>query len=89
MKINKPIGASLINAYQKQNQKPTIDKSKASTKKDQVQISEQAKAMLESKTTDPARQERVKQLKSQVQSGEYKVDDHKVAENIYKFWFND
>lgn len=89
MKINNPTGASLINAYQKHNQKPAIDKSNASSKKDQVQISEQAKAMLESKTTDPARQEKVQQLKSQVQSGEYKVDSQKVAEKIYQFWFND
>lgn len=89
MKINKPIGASLINAYQKQNQKPIVDKSKASSKKDHVQISEQAKAMLESKMIDPARQEKVQHLKNQVQNGEYKVDNQKVAEKIYQFWFND
>lgn len=90
MKINKPTGASLVNPYQKQNQKPTIEKSTASSKKDQVQISEQAKAMLESKSTiDPARQEKVNQLKSQVQNGEYKVDNQKVAEKIYQFWFNE
>jgi negative regulator of flagellin synthesis FlgM len=89
VKVNKPTGASLVNPYQKQNQKPNPETGKASSKKDQVQISEQAKAMLENKSTvDPARQEKVNQLKSEVQNGEYKVDSQKVAEKLYQFWFN-
>jgi negative regulator of flagellin synthesis FlgM len=89
VKINKPTGSSIVNPYQKQNQKPNLESGKVSSKKDQVQISEQAKAMLENKSTvDPARQEKVNQLKSEVQSGEYKVDSQKVAEKLYQFWFN-
>jgi negative regulator of flagellin synthesis FlgM len=90
MKVNKPTGASLINSYLKQNQKPSLEQGKISSKKDQVQISDQAKAMLENKVTvEPARQEKVSQLKREVQSGEYKVDSQKVAEKLYQFWFNE
>ena len=33
------------------------------------------------------RQEKINALKAQVQSGDYKVDNEKVAEKIFGYWF--
>jgi negative regulator of flagellin synthesis FlgM len=89
MKINKPTSASIINPYLKQQAKTNQTEKGASTpKKDQLQISTEAKALLENKTQiDPARQEKITQLKNQIQSGEYKVNSREVAEKMYQFWF--
>jgi|GEM_PF-1649358 len=88
MKINKPIG-SINNPYAKPQAKMAkIENASPAQKKDEIQISAEAKALLENHNTkDVARQQRVEELKQQVQSGQYQVDSEKVAEKLYQFWF--
>jgi negative regulator of flagellin synthesis FlgM len=86
MKINKPTGSPIVNPYQKQQQLKASQQ-KAKSGKDQVQISSQAKALLQKNAEELSRQERIDQLKQQIKSGEYQVDSRKVAERIYEFWF--
>lgn len=91
MKIDKPSNtqlASFVNPYQKLHSKPYLEKTANAKRKDQVHISDQAKAMLQNQSTsETVRQEKVQQLKEQVQNGEYKVDSRKVAEKMYQVWF--
>ncbi|GAA0368057.1 flagellar biosynthesis anti-sigma factor FlgM [Bacillus horti] len=90
MKINKPSNSGFINPYQKTQNKTQVSKAAQAKRKDQVQISDQAKAMLGNKVnTDPVHQQKVKELKQQVQNGEYQVDSRKVAEKMYQFWFGE
>lgn len=87
MKIQKPYGANMVQSYQKQQAaKPTTNK--ASAQRDQLSISEEAKVLLDKKATSSLqRQEKVNELKQQIENGTYKVDKHKVAEKVYQFWF--
>ncbi|WP_025027195.1 flagellar biosynthesis anti-sigma factor FlgM [Caldalkalibacillus mannanilyticus] len=89
MKINKPPVSAVGNPYMKAQAKlAKIEPSSAARKKDELQISSEAKALLENHNTkDVARQQKVNELKQQVQNGEYKVDSEKVAEKLYQFWF--
>lgn len=90
MKVEKPSNTPFINPYQKLQSRPQLDKMTQLKRKDQVQISDQAKAMLENQSnTDSIRQEKVQELKEQVQKGEYVVDSRKVAEKMYQFWFGE
>lgn len=87
MNIDKTNGSSFIQAYQKLQVAPAA-KTKSLQKEDQLQISNQAKAMFEKNANvDVERQEKIKVLKAQVQSGEYQVNSDKVAEQVYQFWF--
>lgn len=87
MNIDKTNGSSFIQAYQKLQVAP-VAKTKPLQKEDGLEISNQAKAMFEKNANvDIERQEKIKLLKAQVQSGEYEVNSDKVAEQVYKFWF--
>ncbi|MGH2319171.1 flagellar biosynthesis anti-sigma factor FlgM [Planococcus sp. SE5232] len=87
MNIDKTNGSSFIQAYQKLQVAP-VAKIKPLQKEDGLEISNQAKAMFEKNANvDIERQEKIKLLKAQVQSGEYEVNSDKVAEQVYKFWF--
>lgn len=89
MNIDKTTGSSFIQSYQKQMQVSQVVKPKSIQKEDQLQISNQAKEMFEKNTeVDLERQEKMKTLKAQIQSGEYRVNSEKMAENIYRFWFD-
>lgn len=88
MKINKPTGVAMVNPYQKQPHSFS-EKHKSAAKRDQLQISDEAKFMLV-ETQDPIRpdrKEKVEKLKVEIESGNYQIDNHKVAERLYQFWF--
>lgn len=86
MNIDKTNGSSFIQSYQKQMQVSKVDKAKPLQQEDQLQISNEAKQMFESKA-DVDRHEKIQALKAQVQSGDYKVSTDKVAEKMFDFWY--
>lgn len=74
-----------INPYQKLNP-PIQDKTKStpSLGKDEVQISTEAKELLQSSKSDgTSREARVQEIKAQVEAGTYRVDSDKIAEKMY------
>lgn len=96
MKVNQ--SGSVWRPYAYSQQPPlSTGLGKRSKGEDQVEISAQAKAMLqeekkaassrESKETSLSKQERIEQLKQQIANGTYRVDAQKVAERLYNFWF--
>lgn len=88
MNIDKTNGSSFIQAYQKLQVAPAA-KTKSLQKEDELQISNQAKAMFEKNANvDIERQEKIQLLKAQVEAGEYEVNSDKVAEQVYQFWFD-
>ena len=82
MKINdtQRIGA----AQQYQRQQAAYNTAKPAMRKDEVSISTEAKEMLDAqnKVQDPARTERIQELKQAVSTGNYHVDAEKVAEKL-------
>ena len=88
MNIDKTTASSFVQSYQKQMQVSQVEKTRPIQKEDQLQISNQAKQMFESKTDiDVERQEKINTLKAQIQSGDYQVNSEKVAEKMHQFWF--
>ena len=86
MKIN-PIGLQAIQSYKNQTR---IAKSEQSTKKtfaDHIEISSKAKEMQSTTSTYATeRAERLKQLKEDIDSGNYKVDAKQVAQDMLKYY---
>lgn len=83
MKINN-FGSHGINPYKKQMNK--LDQIKTSSKQvDKVEISSTAKDMQLS-TIEKARQEKVEQLKIQVENGQYKLNPELIAKGIQNFY---
>ncbi|ANU24598.1 anti-sigma-28 factor, FlgM [Planococcus donghaensis MPA1U2] len=88
MNIDKTNSSSFIQSYQKMQVTPAA-KTKPLQKEDELQISNEAKAMFEKNASvDVERQEKIEFLKAQVASGEYKVDAGKVADKVHQFWFD-
>lgn len=90
MNIDKLNGSSFIQSYQKQMQVSAVEKGKPIQKEDQLQISSRAKEMFEKGAggIDSERQEKIKLLKAQVESGEYTANNEKIAEKVFDFWFD-
>jgi len=92
MKINEPSRLSGVNPYLKQQEsKPAgIGREKAK-RKDQLEISPEAKELQELQAAasrdnaDPARQAKVEELKQQVSTGTYRVDSGKIAEKLLPY----
>lgn len=83
MKINN-FGRVGMNPYAKQIEK--MDKAATIAKKDKIEISTEALELQKGNSIEAKREERVQQLKEQVQNGEYKVNSRNVAEKLYSFW---
>ncbi|RXJ02288.1 flagellar biosynthesis anti-sigma factor FlgM [Anaerobacillus alkaliphilus] len=83
MKIN-PY-SQIQNVYRKQvgKQQPKAD---VSQKRDQLQISNEAKIMQQETRISTERKERIEALKAQVNAGEYKVNAEDVARKFYDYW---
>jgi negative regulator of flagellin synthesis FlgM len=83
MKINnfRPVN---MNPYNKQMEKQ--DQLQSSKKKDKIEISPEALELQRGNQLELDRQERVNELKSKVQSGEYKVNPEEIAHKMYSFW---
>lgn len=83
MKIN-PYG-NIQNIYKKQVEKAQ-PKEAVAKKKDQLEISTEAKLMQQETRITTERKEKVEALKQKVQNGEYKVNSEEVARKFYDFW---
>lgn len=84
MKINGP-NQTNFNPYKNQLQKQ-MDYSKDTNKKDQLEISNQAKQKLENEKPSAKRASYVQQIKEAVDAGEYKTNHEKTAQKMIDFW---
>ena len=82
MKIN-PLNNPNVNPYKRQQAK--IDQTNdQKTRTDKVEISSQAKEMQGNNRIQAERQDKINQLKIDIESGNYKVDSKKTAEDLLK-----
>lgn len=84
MKINGS-NQTNFNPYKNQVQKQAEIKNEVN-KKDQIEISSEAKQLQESEKPNAKRASYVQEIKNQVDSGEYKVNHEKTAEKMIDFW---
>lgn len=79
------IGVNGINPYNKQqvNIKPKETKPNVT---DKIEISTTAKELSTSLNYSTDRAQKIQKLKEEIQSGEYKVDTHKVAEDLLNYY---
>ncbi|MFX0560606.1 flagellar biosynthesis anti-sigma factor FlgM [Tepidibacillus infernus] len=85
MKINDINRIQGISRYQQQINQKERQLKKTESKKDEINISDEAKALLE-QTKDVGREEKINQIKDQIKNGTYQVDSGKVAEKILKLF---
>lgn len=74
------------NPYKKQTQDMNQESVQSSFKKDEIQISDEAKKLLSSSKFQQERAEKVSEIKRQVESGSYQVNTSKVARSFLDFW---
>lgn len=84
MRINGPNHTN-FNPYKQvtQNQK---DPKKVVATEDNLQISSEAKKLLESQQPDVERNQRIEKLKLDIEHGEYKVNPSKTAKKLMEFY---
>ncbi|WP_040952405.1 flagellar biosynthesis anti-sigma factor FlgM [Gorillibacterium massiliense] len=90
MKINEPSRIGNVNPYNRQQEMKTAQSDKARTKrKDEVQISSEAKELQEAvsggQLVDDARKEKLESLKQSVSTGTYQVEAGKIAEKLLPY----
>ncbi|MFJ7735990.1 flagellar biosynthesis anti-sigma factor FlgM [Lysinibacillus sp. NPDC097287] len=78
-------GVNAVNAYKNQVRNVKSADNKASFA-DKIEISKAAQNMQGVTTYSTERAERVQQLKADLDSGEYKVNARKVAEDMLKYY---
>jgi negative regulator of flagellin synthesis FlgM len=83
MKINGP-NQTNFNPYNNQIQKQMG--LKKDTRQDQIEISNEAKKLLENDKADPKREAYVQDIKDKVDAGEYKINYEKTAQKMIDFW---
>lgn len=84
MKINDTNRIGTFNPYARNQAANSYGKSgKKSMGKDEVQISAEAKELLDAR--EPDRQKRIEELKQAVSAGTYQVDARKLAEKLFPF----
>lgn len=81
MKINEPSRVGGINPYRKSAGQSLQAADMKKSKKDEVQISTEAKEMLDNAKAP----EKLEQLKQAVSTGTYHVDAQKIAEKLWPF----
>jgi negative regulator of flagellin synthesis FlgM len=88
MNIDKTSASSFIQSYQKQMHVSQVEKTRPIQREDQLQISNQAKDLfVKNNEVDVERQDKINTLKAQIQTGEYQVNNEKVADKVLQFWF--
>ena len=85
MKINN-IQPPIINPYKANQMKTDQIEQKAKVKTDKLEISSEAKQLSEISSFTAERNERVQQLKAQVQSGTYEVNPEKLASSLVNYF---
>lgn len=83
MKINGP-NQTNFNPYKHQIQQQRD--LKKGMKQDQIEISNEAKKLLENDKADPKREAYIQEIKDKVDSGEYEINYEKTAEKMIDFW---
>lgn len=87
MKIHSAHSANAI--YRSQNvQQQKLPQGGQTGKKDSVEISNAAKELQQSEAIDPARREKVEQLKAQIENGTYEVRPEQTAKKMQDYWNN-
>ncbi|RYG74535.1 flagellar biosynthesis anti-sigma factor FlgM [Lentibacillus lipolyticus] len=84
MKIHGP-NQTNFNPYKNRLPKQ-MDDSKGINKKDQLEISDEAKQMLKNDKTDTKRASYVQEIKNAVKEGTYRVDHEKAAQRMMNYW---
>jgi negative regulator of flagellin synthesis FlgM len=84
MKINDTQRIGSINPYKRSNDHKAVGGSDKKGKKDEVQISQEAKELLGAQGTEEQRK-RIEELKRSVAAGTYHVDARKIAEKLYPY----
>ncbi|MEO4054170.1 flagellar biosynthesis anti-sigma factor FlgM [Solibacillus sp. CAU 1738] len=84
MKIN-PFSMKPINPYSAQ-QRTAKSVQNSQSFADKIEISSAAKEMQETSSYSAERAERVQKLKADIESGNYKVNARKVAEDMLKYY---
>jgi negative regulator of flagellin synthesis FlgM len=74
------------NPYKNQVQNMKQEKVQSGYKKDELQISEEAKTLLSSSKFETDRAEKISEIKSQVDKGTYKVNVNETTKSIINFW---
>ncbi|WP_432357494.1 flagellar biosynthesis anti-sigma factor FlgM [Sporosarcina sp. UB5] len=85
MKINR-INIPAVNPYRTNQLKAEHAKEQAQIKTDKLEISSEAKQLSETSPITAKRNERVQQLKAQIESGNYKIEPEKLAANLIKYY---
>ncbi len=81
-KINLPV----INPYKTNQLKTDQLEQKAKVQTDKLEISSEAKQLSEVSPFTIQRNERVEQLKAEIESGTYKVDAEQLASSLVKYY---
>ncbi|KQX63840.1 MULTISPECIES: flagellar biosynthesis anti-sigma factor FlgM [unclassified Paenibacillus] len=87
MKINENQRIGNINKYTQNNESRPLNGTEKKKRKDEVQISAEAKELLEN-TNGLERSEHrkhIEELKRSVDAGTYRVDAHKIADKLYPY----
>lgn len=85
MKIQK-FNLPVINPYKTNQLKAEQVEQKAKMKTDKLEISSEAKQLSEVSSFTIQRNERVEQLKAEIEAGTYKVDAEQLASNLAKYY---
>ncbi|KAA0966796.1 flagellar biosynthesis anti-sigma factor FlgM [Sporosarcina sp. ANT_H38] len=85
MKIQK-FNVPPVNPYKANQLKTEQAEQKAKMKTDKLEISSEAKQLSEKSSFTVERNERVQELKAQVQAGTYEVNPEKLAANLVKYF---
>lgn len=85
MKIQK-VNIPAINPYKTNQLKAEQVEQKAKMKTDKLEISSEAKQLSEISPFTIERNKRVAELKSEIESGTYKVDAEQLASNLAKYF---
>lgn len=85
MKINN-LGSMGVNPYKRSLEKSAAAAQKPQTKEDKVEISSKAIDLQQSNEVTKARQEKVQAIKTQLESGTYKIDPKAIATGLLNFY---
>lgn len=85
MKIQK-FNLPAINPYKANQLKADQSEQKTKMKTDKIEISSEAKQLLEVSPITIERNERVQQLKGQIEAGTYEVNADQLASNLVKYY---
>ena len=85
MKINK-VNIPAINPYKANELKAAKAEQKAQLQTDKLEISSEAKKLSEIQSYSVERNERIQQIKAQIDAGTYKVDPEKLAVDLIDYY---